>query len=151
MKKSIVIGIVVTLVIGLVAAMPVLAKGQPNDCRAVFESDIVDIDTEAGDALDKGEVWFRDDGSFKVELEGETLVESEVYTVILYNFLDLSQTELGTITINEEGEGVLTGNLYDEGIDIEDMNVAPFVVIVDDEEQEQFVNGFHAPPEPVTP
>ena len=148
MKKSIAIGLIVTLVIGLIAAMPVLAKGQPNDCRAVFESDIVDIDTEVGDDLDKGEVWFREDGSFKVEIEGEDLVESEVYTVVLYNFLDLSETELGTITINEDGEGVLTGNLYDAGIDIEDMDIVPYVVILDDEEQEQFVNGFHAPPEP---
>jgi len=148
MKKSIAIGLIVTLVIGLIAAMPVLAKGQPNDCRAVFESDIVDIDTEVGDDLDKGEVWFREDGSFKVEIQGEDLVESEVYTVVLYNFLDLSETELGTITINEDGEGVLTGNLYDAGIDIEDMDIVPYVVILDDEEQEQFVNGFHAPPEP---
>jgi len=148
MKKSIAIGLIVTLLIGLITAIPVFAKGQPNGCRAVFESDIIDIDTEVGDDLGKGEVWFREDGSFKVEIEGESLVESEVYTVILYNFLDFSTTELGTITINEDGEGVLTGNLYDAGIDIEDMDVVPYVVIVDDEEQEQFVNGFHAPPEP---
>ena len=149
MKKSIAIGLIVTLVIGLITAIPVFAQGQPNDCQALFESDIIDIDPEVGDDLDKGEVWFREDGSFKVEIEGETLVENGVYTVILYNFLDDSQTELGTMTINEDGEGVLTGNLYDAGIDIEDMDVVPVVVIVDNEEQEQFVNGFHAPSEPI--
>ena len=70
MKKSITIGLIITLVICLITTIPVFAKGQPNDCRAVFESDIIDIDTEVGDDLDKGDVWFREDGSFKVEIEG---------------------------------------------------------------------------------
>ena len=147
MKNSIVIGLIVTLVISLIAAIPVFAQSQPNDCRAVFESDIIDPVVGEGDELDKGEVWVREDGNFKVEIEGATLVEGEVYTVILINLLDWSETELGTITINEDGEGILTGDLSSVGIDIEDSSVVPLVIIADDEGRDQFINGFGAPPE----
>ena len=144
MKKSIAITVVVTLVISLLAAIPVFAKSQPNECRAVFESDIIES-TVGDDELDKGEVWFREDGSFKVEIEGESLVEGEEYDVLLWDLLGEGTYELGTITISEDGDGVLTGYLYDKGV--QDIDIIPVIQIFSETDWE-FVSGCYVPPAP---
>ena len=142
MKKLIAITLAVVLVISLIAAIPVLAKTQPHNCRAVFESDIVALELD-GQELDKGEVWIREDGSYKVEIEGAELVEGDEYTVRLrYNLVTV--VELGTIEINEDGEGMIEGWLSDVAVEDEVVKL-PWVVILDDEDFPQFGSGFYAP------
>jgi hypothetical protein len=145
MKKLIAVTLAVTMVLGLIAAISLFAKSLTPGGRAVFESDIVDAYIESGDELDKGEFWIREDGSFKVEIEGENLVDGDEYTANLHDvWFGVGLTELGTFTIMD-GEGVLTGNLYDMGIDIEDEYISPAVVIEDDGASWQFITGCYAP------
>jgi len=51
------------------------SAGKPFDVRAVFEADIVPVDSQP---LEKGEVWIRESGDFKVEIEGAEFEEDYV-------------------------------------------------------------------------
>lgn len=111
MKKSIAICIIATLVIGLIAAIPVFAKSKPFEERAVFESDI--IATRVSDyEIENGEVWIRVSGNYKVELEGVTdgddPIDGTFDVYLTYGAHQGQSTLLGVIVI-EDGEGKLGG------------------------------------------
>ena len=78
-KKSLMVLITVTLVIAAFGLVGPVSADQPAGKRAVFEADIVPVDSEP---LEKGEVWIRSNGDFKVEIEGAAA--SETYEVILF-------------------------------------------------------------------
>ncbi|MFC1971770.1 hypothetical protein ACFLV0_07635 [Chloroflexota bacterium] len=111
MKKSIAIVIIVTLVIGLIAALPVFAKGQPHDVRALFEADLVD---QSGNYY--GEVWVRDGSGatdwIKVEVEGAAA--ETTYDVMVFTWGG-SFTDIGDLTTDDEGEGMIELNLLSAG------------------------------------
>jgi hypothetical protein len=143
-KKSIIIGSIVTLVIGLIAAIPVFAKSQPADCRAVFEADMFDFSPTDGCVVEKGEAWIREDGSFKIEIEGEILAGT--YYIWLYDLSDYDFIQIDEITLSEDTDVLLsTGYLYDAGIS--DTNIAPVIEIFSDSYWES-MSGCYVPPAP---
>jgi len=143
MNKSIAVGILVTLVIGLIVAVPLFAKSRPGGVGTVFESDLFAPGPESFD-LEKGEVWIREDGSFKVEVEGITfegeIVEDDALPVELLDLLSYNSYNLGDMDIID-GEGMIEGCLYDYGVP--EGNIMPIVVI-----DEAFLSGCYVPSAP---
>ena len=143
MKKSVALGILVTLVIGSIAVVPIFAKSQPNSVRAVFQSDLFAPEPESF-GLEKGEVWIGEDGSFRVEVEGVTsegeIVEDDRLPVQLFDLFTYMSYNLGDIDI-VVGRGMIEGYLYDCGIP--EGNIAPIVVI-----DEAFLSGCYVPSTP---
>ena len=143
MKKSIALGILVTLVIGLIAVVPLFGKSQPGGARAVFQSDLFAPAPESFD-LEKGEVWIREDGSFKVEVEGVTsegeIVEDDTLPVQLVDLLSYISYDLGDMDIID-GAGMIEGYLYDYGVP--EGSITPIVVI-----DEAFLSGCYVPSAP---
>ncbi|MFC1970934.1 hypothetical protein ACFLV0_03240 [Chloroflexota bacterium] len=115
MRKSIAIGIIVTLVIGLIAAVPVFAKGQPKSVRVLFEADLINTNGNP-----HGEVWVRDNPSntqdwVKVDIEGAAADED--YDLIVFTWDGMATQNLGTFTTDDEGEfsGEFT-TLYNDAV-----------------------------------
>ena len=106
MKGLITVAVMITM-FGLIAPA---SAGQPFEVRALFETDIVPLGNQL---LDKGEVYIRESGNFKVEIEGAA--PDTDYSVFLL-FGDLGNPtviELGDLFTEEEGEGALEGeNLW---------------------------------------
>jgi hypothetical protein len=146
MKKSIIIGIIVAVVIGSIAAVPIFAA-KPNGERAVFESDIVET-ANHGTPLEKGEVWIRADGSFKVEIEGVDAAPDTVYEVFLrYGFgRGVRVVLLGYIFIDDDGYGELEGYLQWRGIEEETIR-SPMIRIneYEDGRYDEMASGFWVP------
>ena len=143
MKKSIALVILVTLVIASIAVVPLFAKSQPGGARAVFQSNLFAPEPESFD-LEKGEVWIREDGSFKVEVEGVTsegeIVEDDTLPVQLLDLLLHGSYDLGDMDIID-GEGMIEGYLYDYGVP--EGSITPIVVI-----DEAFLSGCYVPSAP---
>ena len=130
-KKSLMFLITVTLVIAAFAiAVPASAGERNHDHgRALFEADIVPVGVHP---LVKGEVYIRDNGDFKVEIEGAE--PGQTYLVYLMYGDDPgnpSEKELvgqpTTFTTDEDGEckleGVidnLCGNVLNPWIELRD-------------------------------
>jgi len=146
MKKSIAIGIIVTLVIGVIAAIPVFAA-RPGGVRAVWESDIVPTHQAILYGLDfgKGEVYIRTNLDFKVEIEGlNDTPDGTVFDVIFRHGVGKGEQEflLGQLTING-GYGLLEGNLDTLGFSsMDDIVRVPMIRIYDDGWKAIFANGF---------
>jgi len=148
MKKLIAVTLAVVLVISAIAAIPVLAKTQPPGGRAVFESDIVPtFNAELqGLTLEKGEVWIRADGSFKVEIEGVNDVEGTTYDVYLRHGVGRGEANewLGVLVLDEDGEDILEGNL--SSVFGDDMTIrSPMIRIYDQSGgwKAEFASGFY--------
>ena len=144
MKKSITIGIIVTLLIGLIAAIPVFAKSQPAGGRAVFEADMFDNSPAEGCVVAKGEAWIRADGSFKIEIEGD--IFAGTYYIWLWDPQTDLFIQLDEVTLSEDTDVLLsTGYLHEAGI--YDMNISPILEIFSDSYFES-ISGCYAPPAP---
>lgn len=143
MKKSVVFGILLILLIGLIAVVPLFAKSQPSGVRTVFQSDLFAPEPESF-ALEKGEVWIGEDGSFKVEVEGVTsdgeIVEDATLPVQLFDIFTYMSYNLSDMDI-VVGRGMVQGYLYDCGIP--EGNIAPIVII-----DEAFLSGCYVPSAP---
>ena len=154
MKKSIAIGIIVTVVIGLIAAIPVFAA-RPGGIRAVWESDIVPTHQGvlAGFDLEKSEAYIRLDGSFKVELVGVTgyyAEEGTDFEVYFRHGVGMAEQDvyLGALILDEDGNAELTLNLFTDvsGINVLDGTIrAPMIRIYDDDLgwKAFFASGFY--------
>jgi len=146
MKKSIAIGIIVTVVIGLIAAIPVFAA-RPGGVRAVWESDIVPTHqaTLYGLEFGKGEVYIRTNLDFKVEIEGlDDVTDGTVFGVIFRHGVGMGEQEfsLGPLTIND-GYGLLEGNLDTLGFySMDNIVRVPMIRIYYDGGKAIFANGF---------
>ena len=118
MKKSIAIGVIVALVIGLIAAIPVFAKSENTGGQKVFEAEIV----QAGQTsrLDYGEVCFRDNGSYQVELQGiynAAQIYPRYYDVYMLWGRDgwpVNYALLGQFEISEAGESAIIAGYLSE-------------------------------------
>ena len=106
-KKSWIVLIILTLVFATFGLVGPASAKRPFEVRAMFEADIVPVDSQP---LEKGEVWIRESGDFKVEIEGAEPDQS--YTVFLMFGLpaDPTEIELGDLETDEEGEGKLEGS-----------------------------------------
>ena len=139
-----VIGIILAMVMVITTSalsLPVLAKTQPGETRAVFEADIFDI--RGGDPLNKGEVYIRTDGSVKVEIEGAAANERYRVVLICGKCGDTAATVLGMIYTDNNGDFLLTSTLQPK------VYVSPRVSV--DKglgTQAEFVSGFRVPQEP---
>lgn len=103
-KKSLIVLITLTLVIALFGLVGLVSAGQPAGKRAQFEADIIPVDTQP---LEKGEVWIRSNGNFKVDIEGAAA--SEIYEVYLL-YGDPTNPEsikLGELETDEDGDDKL--------------------------------------------
>jgi len=114
MKRLIAVTLAVVLVVSAIAVIPVIAKTQPHEVRAMFECDIVPT-SMGGTDMEKGEAWIRTDGSYKVEIEGVVADDGTVYNVELHYGCGAPPTAtvvvLNDITI-DDGEGKSEGFLY---------------------------------------
>jgi hypothetical protein len=149
MKKSIIVGIIVTVVIGLIATVPVFA-GRPGGVRAVWESDIVPTHqaTLYGLEFGKGEVYIRSNLDFKVEMEGlDDAPDGTELDVIFRHGVGMGEQEfsLGVLTIND-GYGLLEGNLGTLGFySMDNIVRVPMVRIYYEDGKALFANGFELP------
>lgn len=143
MKRSIALGILVTLVIALTFALPLLGQSRLGGARTVFECDLFAPEPESF-GLEKGEVWIRADGGFKVEVQGITFegetVKNATLPVQLLDLLLYKSYDLGDMDIMD-GEGMIEGYLYDYGVP--EGNIMPIVVI-----DEAFLGGCYVPSAP---
>ena len=143
-KKSLIVLMTVTLVIAAFGLVGPTSAKQPDGGRALFEADIVPA-TIDGHLLDKGEVYIREDGSFKVEIEGA--MPDTPYRVFLVFGAPIARIELldfddNSLATNEDGEGKLEGDLCP---DIEGSFGNPWIEIYSGDARRgtlQFVSGF---------
>ena len=113
-KKSLIALMTVTFVIAVFGIVGPVSAGNPNAERAVFEADIVPAST-ADHTLDKGEVYIRDDGSYKIEIEGAEPDTTYRVFMVFGEPGSLIREQLGEILTDEEGEGKLEDFLcFDE-------------------------------------
>jgi len=82
------------------------SAGKPFDVRAVFEADIVPVDSQP---LKKGEMWIRESRDFKVEIEGAEFEEDYVVYLMFGSPGTPTELYLGDLSTDEEGEGKLEG------------------------------------------
>jgi len=106
-KKSLIVLMTVTLVIAAFGIVGPASAKKPFDVRAMFEADIVPVDSQP---LEKGEVWIRESGDFKVEIEGAEFEEDYVVYLMFGSPDAPTELELGDLSTDEEGEGKLEGS-----------------------------------------
>ena len=82
------------------------SAGKPFDVRAVFEADIVPVDSQP---LKKGEMWIRESRDFKVEIEGAAAGETYQVTLFFGDPADPGSQPLGSLGTYDEGDGKLEG------------------------------------------
>ncbi|MGD9106891.1 MAG: hypothetical protein PVJ50_07440 [Desulfobacterales bacterium] len=136
-KKSLIILITVTLVIVAFGIFGPASAKKPFDVRAMFEADIVPVDSQP---LEKGEVWIRESGDFKVEIEGAEFEEDYVVYLMFGSPGTPTDLYLGDLSTDEEGEGKLEGS----GLCFLLGGYAgnPWIEIRFDDETVQYVSGF---------
>jgi len=106
-KKSWIVLIILTLVIAAFGlAGPASAK-RPFDVRAMFEADIVPVDFQP---LEKGEVWIRESGDFKVEIEGAEPDQTYGVFLMFGSPADPTEIDLDPLMTDEEGDGRREGS-----------------------------------------
>ena len=105
-KKSLIVLMTVTLVIAAFGIVGPASAKKPFDVRAMFEADIVPVDSQP---LEKGEVWIRESGDFKVEIEGAEFEEDYVVYLMFGSPGTPTELYLGDLSTDEEGEGKLEG------------------------------------------
>jgi len=106
-KKSLIVLMTVTLVIAAFSIVGPASAKKPFDVRAMFEADIVPVDSQP---LEKGEVWIRESGDFKVEIEGAEFEEDYVVYLMFGSPGTPTELYLGDLSTDEEGEGKLEGS-----------------------------------------
>jgi len=105
-KKSLIVLITVTLVIAAFGLVGSAIARQPFSVRAVFEADIVPFDAQP---LDKGEVYIREGGNFKVEIEGAEIETTYLVYLLFGSPTSPDEIYLGVLETDEEGEDKLEG------------------------------------------
>jgi len=136
-KKSLIVLMTVTLVIAAFGIVGPASAKKPFDVRAMFEADIVPVDSQP---LEKGEVWIRESGDFKVEIEGAEFEEDYVVYLMFGSPGTPTELYLGDLSTDEEGEGKLEGS----GLCYESGGFAgnPWIEIRLDDDTVQYVSGF---------
>ena len=136
-KKSLIVLMTVTLVIVAFGIVGPASAKKPFDVRAMFEADIVPVDSQQ---LEKGEVWIRESGDFKVEIEGAEFEEDYVVYLMFGSPGTPTELYLGDLSTDEEGEGKLEGS----GLCFLTGGYAwnPWIEIRLDDDTVQYVSGF---------
>ena len=106
-KKSLIVLMAVTLVIAAFSIVGPASAKKPFDVRAMFEANIVPVDSQP---LEKGEVWIRESGDFKVEIEGAEFEEDYIVYLMFGSPGTPTELYLGDFSTDEEGEGKLEGS-----------------------------------------
>ena len=166
-KKSLIALMTVTLMIVTFGPVgPAGAKQPFKKMRTVFKADIVPAGTADTQTLEKGEVYIRVGGNFKVKIKGAEVDDVEVATKYgVYLLFEAPETPgtpgtagtpsiyLGDLDTDEEGDGKLEG----DGLCFGDGGFVgnPWIEIRLGDEV-QFVSGFEldqcaTPPSPPSP